>query len=77
VIQRALILCDAGKIEEEHIVLENEGASNSYEGTLENIEKQILKQRLKDFQENRTATAESLGVSVRWVQMKLKEMGEQ
>ncbi|MBM4166991.1 MAG: GAF domain-containing protein [Ignavibacteria bacterium] len=75
VLQRALILCDAGKIEEEHIILENEGKSDSYEGTLENIEKQILKQRLKDFRENRTAAAESLGVSVRWVQMKLKEIG--
>ncbi|RPH97423.1 MAG: hypothetical protein EHM72_13600, partial [Calditrichaeota bacterium] len=33
--------------------------------------------RLKEFDNNRTQTAKSLGVSVRWVQLKLKELGQE
>jgi len=79
VMQRALILCDTGKIDEEHIVLEENNGNNTiaFSGTLEEYEKQILLQRLKEMNNNRTATADSLGVSVRWVQLKLKEMGTQ
>jgi DNA-binding NtrC family response regulator len=36
-----------------------------------------LKKRLDEFNGNRTTTAKSLDVSVRWIQLKLKEMGEQ
>ena len=34
----------------------------------------ILKKRLEEYNGNRTLTAKSLGVSVRWIQLKLKEM---
>ena len=37
----------------------------------------MIGKRLESFQGNRTAAAKSLGVSVRWVQLKLKELGLQ
>jgi len=46
---------------------------NSF-GTLKEFEKILLSKRLEKFNGNRTRTAESLDVSVRWIQLKLKEM---
>lgn len=77
VIQRAVILSDSESIQPEHIILEDTKKSVSYDGTLRDFEKQLLLQRLEEFKGNRTQTAASLGVSVRWVQLKLKEMGIQ
>jgi Nif-specific regulatory protein len=77
VIQRALILCDDSKITAEHIIIEDEDALNGFGGTLKEYEIKLLRERLKQFDGNRTLTAESLGVSVRWIQLKLKEIGEQ
>ncbi len=75
-IQRALILCDSGKIQSEHIVLEDEDPSGkmALNGTLKEIEKHILLKRLEQYDGNRTRCAKSLGVSVRWIQLKLKEL---
>jgi Nif-specific regulatory protein len=75
VIQRALILCDEDKILTEHIVIEDDSNSTEFNGTLKDFEKTLLLKRLKEFEGNRTLTAQSLGVSVRWVQLKLKEIG--
>ena len=76
VIQRALILMDKNKIKMEHIILEElDDNVECREGTLKEIETLILKNRLKKYNENRTLTAQSLGVSVRWVQIKIKELG--
>ncbi len=74
VIQRALILCDGDKILTEHIALEEDSDDSNFTGTLVEFEKVLLLKRLKMFDSNRTATAKSLGVSVRWVQLKIKEM---
>jgi len=74
VIQRALILCDGDKLFPEHVVLEEDSDDSNFSGTLREFEKLFLLKRLKMFDGNRTATAKSLGVSVRWVQLKLKEM---
>ncbi len=74
VIQRALILCDEDKLLPEHVVLEEDSDDSNFTGTLREFEKILLIKRLKMFDNNRTATAKSLGVSVRWVQLKLKEM---
>ncbi|MCK5076617.1 MAG: sigma-54-dependent Fis family transcriptional regulator, partial [Calditrichia bacterium] len=76
VIQRALILCDSGKLQSEHIILEEEESEKvgDFAGTLKDIEKKLLFSRLEEFNGNRTLTAKTLGVSVRWVQLKLKEM---
>ncbi|MDR3667192.1 MAG: sigma 54-interacting transcriptional regulator [Ignavibacteriaceae bacterium] len=77
VIQRALILSDSDKLEEEHIIIEETQKSISFDGTMRDYEKQLLLKRLEECNGNRTQTASSLGVSVRWVQIKLKEMGLQ
>jgi Nif-specific regulatory protein len=75
VMQRALILCDDNKILPEHIIIEEDNDSSEFSGTLKEYEKTLLLKRLKEFDGNRTLTAQSLGVSVRWVQLKLKEIG--
>jgi DNA-binding NtrC family response regulator len=77
VIQRALILCDSDKLQPEHIVIEESSDDDgTFNRTLKEFEKILLKKRLKEFDGNRTLTAKSLGVSVRWVQLKLKEIDE-
>lgn len=74
VLQRALILCDSKKVTSEHIVIEEDQSLTNFKGTLEDFQILLLNKRLKQFEDNRTLTAKSLGVSVRWVQMKLKEI---
>jgi Nif-specific regulatory protein len=74
VLQRALILCDDNKLAPEHIIFEEESRAPALSGTMREIERSILMSRLKEYADNRTQTAKSLGVSVRWVQLKLKEM---
>lgn len=76
VIQRALILSEDGRLLPEHIVIEEESDEADFKGTLRELEKTILKKRLREFNGNRTMVAKSLGVSVRWVQLKIKETGE-
>jgi Nif-specific regulatory protein len=76
IIQRALILIEEDKIQLDHIILEEQDETvECREGTLKEIETLILRNRLKNFNGNRTLTAQSLGVSVRWVQIKIKELG--
>jgi Nif-specific regulatory protein len=77
VIQRALILCEDNKLHAEHIILEDAAGMEDFEGTLKEFEILLLKKRLEEFNGNRTLTAKSLDVSVRWIQLKLKEIGEQ
>ncbi len=76
-LQRALILCDGDKLLPEHLIPEDaeESDPKSFKGSLKEFEKQLLLGRLEKFSGNRTRAAQSLGVSVRWVQLKLKEMG--
>lgn len=72
VLNRAVILCDSDTIDAEHIIFENE--NEHFSGSLKDYEKMLLLQRLDEHNGNRTLTAKSLGVSVRWVQLKLKEI---
>jgi len=74
VLKRALILSDGKRIEADHIQLGEENDLANFEGLLKDYEILLLKRRLKEFDGNRTLAAKSLGVSVRWVQLKLKEM---
>ena len=76
VIQRALILCEDGRLFPEHIILDEESEETGFHGTLKEFEKILLKKRLEEYNSNRTLAARSLGVSVRWVQLKIKEFGE-
>jgi len=74
-IQRALILAEGAKILEDHIVLEKENESiGVHTKTLKEIENSILLKRMALNQGNKTKTAKSLGVSIRWIQMRLKEI---
>jgi Nif-specific regulatory protein len=77
VLQRAVILSDVAKISPEHIVLEDSRDIADFKGHLHDFELQLLRKRLQEFNGNRTQTARSLGVSVRWVQLKLKELEKQ
>ncbi len=77
VVQRALILSDGCVIKADDVVLEDVKARVKFDGTLRDFEKQLLLTRLEECEGNRTQTASSLGVSVRWVQLKLKELGLQ
>ena len=72
IIHRAVILCEGDTITDDHILLE-EGSSKTLEGNLKDIEKKVLLERLNRYEGNKTLTAESLGVSVRWIQLKAKE----
>jgi Nif-specific regulatory protein len=76
VLQRALILSDGQKINAENIFLQESENLTNFHGALADFELLLLKKRLEEYKGNRTLTAKSLGVSVRWVQMKLKELGE-
>ncbi|MCB9208045.1 MAG: sigma 54-interacting transcriptional regulator [Ignavibacteriales bacterium] len=73
VISRSIILSSDGIIKDEHIALEDEKSDNDSQKTLRELEKKILLERLEEFQGNKTLTAKSLDVSVRWIQKKLKE----
>ena len=77
IIQRALILCDGNKLLAEHIILEEATDMENFQGTLREFEMLLLKKRLEELNGNRTLTAKSLDVSVRWILLKLKELGEQ
>jgi len=74
VIQRASILCDSDTLLLEHIIIEDDESINNFTGTLESFERLLLQKRLKEYNGNRTQTAKSLDVSVRWIQLKLKEI---
>jgi Nif-specific regulatory protein len=41
--------------------------------TLEEFERRLVERTLKEMKGNRTQTAETLGVSLRWLQYRLKE----
>jgi Nif-specific regulatory protein len=73
VIQRAVILSDDNTIKSEHIIWDEDKDDVNLDGTLKEIEIRLLKDRLKKFDGSRKLAAESLGVSVRWVQLKVKE----
>jgi transcriptional regulator with PAS, ATPase and Fis domain len=74
VINRAIILSNEEIINVEHISLEDEAQTLDSNKTLKQMEEKILIERLKEFQDNKTKTAKSLGVSVRWIQKKMKEL---
>jgi Nif-specific regulatory protein len=76
-LQRAAILSDGKRIDKNNIILEDGDDAIIYSGKLKDIERRILLKRLEEHHGNRTQTAESLGVSVRWVQLKLKKLDKE
>lgn len=70
VIQRAIINAQGNIITAEDIFFENEDM-NIYTGTLDEIERAIVLKRLEEFGGNKTLAAKSLGVSRKWIYLKL------
>ena len=73
-LERALILSDGENIHAKDIIFDEEKSLAEFQGTLKEFEMMLLKKRLDEFGGNKSLVAESLGVSVRWVQMKIKEI---
>ncbi len=70
VIQRAIINARSNVITAEDIIFDNEEL-NIYSGTLDEIERAIVLKRLEEFGGNKTLAAKSLGVSRKWIYLKL------
>ncbi len=74
IIRRALILAEGDVIDVDDIQLDEMDVPK-FEGTLEEFKNQLIIQRLKEFNGNKTRAAKSLGISLRTLQQKAKELG--
>jgi Nif-specific regulatory protein len=72
-VERGAVLCPGNILRLEDLFLEVKENSASSEGTLGDFERQIVEATLNRFGGNRKQTAQQLGVSLRWLQYKLKE----
>jgi Nif-specific regulatory protein len=79
VIERAVVLCRGSQLTKEDFVFgaEDSSALQKNSMTLADFERQIIEATLKEMNGNRTRTAERLGVSLRWLQYRLKEWGNE
>lgn len=74
-IQAALVLADQPELQPEHFPIF--GGTPSFEGDSLNVNEMtnvLVRKALKKYGGNRTKAAEALGVSVRWLQYRLKEL---
>ncbi|NOX37599.1 MAG: sigma-54-dependent Fis family transcriptional regulator [Calditrichaeota bacterium] len=74
IIKRALIFCD-GEVIDANDIQFDELDVPQFEGTLEEFKNMLIIQRLKEFNGNKTKAAKSLGISLRTLQQKVKELG--
>ena len=72
-IERGVVLCDGIELRRTDLSASMTGFSVSADTTLDDFERQIVCSTLNRFAGNRTQTAKQLGVSLRWLQYKLKE----
>jgi DNA-binding NtrC family response regulator len=75
VIERAVVLCPSDVIRVSDLQLERVRERDLLESglTLEEFERRLVERTLREMGNNRTKTAEKLGVSLRWLQYRLKE----
>ncbi len=73
IIQKAVLLCQGTVIKPEHIQWEEKKELKPR--TLEEIEKKVILERIKEFGGNKKKAAESLGIPVRTLYHKLKQWG--
>lgn len=75
VIERGVVLCKSNQLTKEDFIFDigKSPALQSSGMTLEEFERQIIETTLEEMNGNRTRTAERLGVSLRWLQYRLKE----
>ncbi len=73
ILQRAHIVSEDHVIREDDILLDD--MTESTDGTLEELKNRLIRQRIKQFNGNKTLAAKSLDISLRSLQMKAKELG--
>lgn len=75
IIERAVVLCRNTQLMPDDLVFDftKQAADLPHAMTLEEIERQIIQTTLDEMGGNRRRTAEKLGVSLRWLQYRLKE----
>jgi len=75
VVERAVVLSRSDEIRSEDIQLQSFSENELVESglTLDAFERKLVEKTLKEMGGNRTKTAEKLGVSLRWLQYRLKE----
>ena len=79
-LQRAVLLNHSGTIEADDFMVETGGATappaSQHNGSLREVEKEVILRTLKDCDGNKTLAARKLGVTVRTIRNKLAEYGE-
>lgn len=77
VVERAVVLSRGEELEESDLRLDKYSEQELVETglTLEEFERKLVEKTLSETGGNRTRTAEKLGVSLRWLQYRLKEWG--
>jgi DNA-binding NtrC family response regulator len=73
VIERGVVLCSGSELRPEDLNSEMKNLQVSSVGTLDDFEKEMVQLTLNQLGGNRKQTSERLGVSLRWLQYKLKE----
>jgi DNA-binding NtrC family response regulator len=78
-IERAVVLCKGTQLTANDLVFDvnKSGSILPTSMTLEDMEKQIIESTLEEMDGNRRRTAEKLGVSLRWLQYRLKEWNKE
>jgi transcriptional regulator with PAS, ATPase and Fis domain len=78
-IERAVVLCNGTQLTENDFMVDvnttKPGFSSSM--SLEEMERQLIESTLEELGGNRRRTAEKLGVSLRWLQYRLKEWAKE
>ncbi len=75
VIERAVVLCHGNQLTKDDFMFDagDQSALAKHSMTLADFERQIIEATLAEMGGNRTRTAEKLGVSLRWLQYRIKE----
>jgi len=78
-IERAVVLCNGTQLTVNDFMFDVNKLDSSLPSsiTLEEMEKQVIETTLKEMDGNRRRTAEKLGVSLRWLQYRLKEWAKE
>ena len=75
VIERAVVLCRGTQLTKDDFLFDTSDQSVLQKNgmTLADVERQLIETTLNEMNGNRTRTAEKLGVSLRWLQYRIKE----
>ena len=74
-IERAVVLCNGTQLTANDFIFDINKSDSLLPSsmTLEEMERQVIEATLEEMDGNRRRTAEKLGVSLRWLQYRLKE----